>query len=170
MLPTQSDWRDLIRTFLTAHKSLAGSGTWQIEQNEKVLRWSRPVAVEGEISGFSLIARAYPNVNSVTFRLILSHERAIWRLDFSDNETHVNSLNKPADAPGGIIRGPHYHAWPDNERFASANSLPKKLHNARMLPSNIRTFENAFRWFCAQVSIGIFTSDIPEFPKRTTLL
>src|SRR4051794_8919803 len=117
MLPPQSDWRDLIRTFLTARKSLVGSGDWQTEQNERVLRWVRPVAVDGEISGFSLIARVYPNANTPTFHLVLSHERAIWRLDFADDDTHLNSHNRPADAPSGILRGPHYHAWDDNERF-----------------------------------------------------
>jgi hypothetical protein len=99
--------------------------------------------------------------------------RAIWRMDFDPTETHLNPRTprrRETDPPRSLISGPHYHAWEDNRRFATMTSLPPKLRNARILPERLRSFDEAFRWFCAETNIAVSYDDIPELPKRDTLL
>jgi hypothetical protein len=128
-----------------------------------------PLLIEGEVSDATMTVICFPREHQLRFRIVLSYVRAIWRLDYTFDETHVNSANRSDDLPLGPIKGPHYHAWLDNRRFARSNSLPLKLHNARLLPANVRTFANAFRWFCGETGI-MPPSIVPDFPKSDTLL
>jgi hypothetical protein len=93
---------------------------------------------------------------------------AIWRVCLKDEE-HPNSFNRPADMPA-MIYGPHHHSWPDNRRFARANRLPPNLENARPLPAEVRTFDQAFAWFLDVLGIEPPAWGYPSWPERTTLL
>lgn len=165
------DLRSIVDDFLAADKTLAGTPEWTVELNRFVYRWVCPLAVNGELSGFDFTIKAYPHNSVFTFRIIVSYDKAIWRLDFAYDEPHTNSFNAPTDIAGNIITDRHFHSWPDNRRFATAKALPAKLHNARNLPSNVQTFENALRWFCGEVRIvDLDGFGIPELPKPGTLL
>lgn len=158
----------LIDAFLGSDKTLGRALTWwERDSEDRCQRWTQPVEVNGEQPGIALVAKAY-NQTSLKFRILLVAPRCIWRLDFEDDE-HINSLDAP-DGPGLIIRSPHYHSWADNRHLAKPNSLPAKLPNARVLPPAIRSFDNAFWWFCAQTRISITSGDVPALPKKETLL
>jgi hypothetical protein len=169
-VPGASDVRDFVDALLGARKVLAGVADWQPDAVEGVFRYVRAVEYQGEIAG-ELTVKAYPRRPTLRFRIILTVGRAIWRLDYSFGDApHVNSHNRPADLTGEPITEPHYHSWADNRRFAKANALPARLHNARILPKRIRRFEQAFRWFCAQTNIQLTSHDIPDLPKSDRLL
>ena len=165
------DTRDIVDALLAAEKRLAGDGEWQSDR-EGVKRFIRAVEREGEITPLELVIKAYPRRPQPRFRLILNMGRAIWRVDFTD-EIHPNprNLGRPdVDPPMIAIQGPHYHSWADNRRFATATSLPERLKNARILPENVRSYESTFRWFCGATNIALGMGDVPDLPKRDTLI
>jgi hypothetical protein len=167
--PTERrDIRIIVDKFLVAEKSLVGTSSWRIDQND-AHRWRVNVAVGGELSGFALEVKAYPRSDLGKFRIILTADKAIWRLCCANDPPHVNPLTGPADTRGMIITGPHYHAWEDNRHYATARSLPDELRVARSLDG--MSFASAFRWFCAGTGIsGLASLDIPELPRRDRLL
>jgi hypothetical protein len=69
-------------------KILAGTGDWRRSQNDNVMGWVRPIEVEGEILGFDLTVKAYPLVRSLQFRIVLAYGKAIWRLDYANDDPH----------------------------------------------------------------------------------
>jgi len=148
----------------------AGRADWVDEHREGDMRMLFPLLVDGEVSDANLQIIAYPRSRILRFRINLLYGRAIWRLDYVDDEEHVNSFNKPDDLILGPFMRPHYHAWVDNRRFATKRSLPDRLENARILEANLQTFPNAFRWFCGETKINIAEFDVPELPTSDRML
>lgn len=169
-MAASSDIRLLVDALLATDKQPIGQAVWVAEHREGDQRLLYPLLVDGEVSDATLTLIAYPRNPSLRFRLVLSYGRAIWRLDFTDDEEHYNSFNRPSDLELGPFQVPHYHAWPDNRRFATATSLPDRLENARILDANLRTFDNTFRWFCGQTRIDISDSGVPSLPTTDRLL
>jgi hypothetical protein len=131
-------------------------------------RWIGSVEIDDEQGGITLVAKYYPQAVPLEFTVTLNFGRCIWRLDFTRTE-HLN----PIDAPtlgGMLIREPYHHSWSDNLKLATADSLPKRLRNARLLPRSMRTFEPAFRWFLDETNIYVEAGSVPALPKRETLL
>jgi hypothetical protein len=162
----------VVDRLLEAEKRLAGVGEWQ-DDRDGVKRFTRAVEREGEITALELVVKAYPRRIQPCFRVLLTMGRAIWRVDFDHRETHLNPRlprRKEVDPPPGLVKGPHYHAWADNRRFATMTSLPQKMRNARFMPDRIRGYEQAFRWFCAETCIELRNGDVPDLPTRDTLL
>lgn len=168
VVPDQPDLRQLIDGALKADKTLAGFSSWSRDYRDHCLSWSRAVEIAGEIRGMRLEVKAYPNSDTLKFRILLIEAKCVWRLDFAD-DGHINPMGAP-EKPGEVMNGPHYHSWADNRRYAKPNSLPQKLQIARLLPANIRTFDAGFRWFCNETRVFIETSDIPRLPKKDTLI
>jgi hypothetical protein len=170
--PGRPDIRQIVDGLLGAEKHLAGLGEWQ-DDRDGVKRFTRAVEQDGEITALELVIKAYPRRTQPCFRILLTMGRAIWRVDFDHRETHINPRlprRSEVGPPSGLIKGPHYHAWMDNRRFATTASLPQKLKNARFMPDRIRSYEQAFRWFCAETNIELGRGDLPELPERDTLL
>jgi hypothetical protein len=139
-MASHPDIRELIDAFLARDKTIAGAGGWFRDSHANSYRSVHPVDVDGELPGLDLIVKAYPRRQKLKFRIVLAYGKAIWRLCYADDQPHVNSFDRPQDLELGPVIGPHYHSWGDNRRFATANSLPSSLHNARVLPQNLRTF------------------------------
>lgn len=170
MAAVVTDIRVLVDRLLQTAKVPTGHPTWAHEHREGDVRLLLPLLVEGEISEANLQIIAYPRSRSLRFRLNLLYGRAICRLDFVDDEEHVNSFKRPDDLQLGPFTCPHYHAWADNRVFATKTSLPERLENARILDSNLKSFPNTFRWFCGQTKIDLSGFDIPELPASDLLL
>lgn len=169
-MASRPDIRDVVDAFLQKGKTLVGIGGWRRDSHERSYRWVRPVEIEGELPGFDLTVKAYPRSRNLKFRIILAYGKAIWRVDYANDSPHINSIDHPPDLDLEPIIGPHYHRWEDNRRFATMNSLPSGLVNARILPQNLRSFESAFRWFCGETKITVGNADMPILPKPDTLL
>lgn len=164
MAAVASDIRVVVDRLLRAEKTPTGQATWADEHREGDMRLLYPLLMDGEISDAILQIIAYPRSRSLRFRLNLLYGRAVWRLDYVEDEEHVNSFNRPDDLIIGPFTGPHYHAWADNRRFATKSSLPERLENARLLEDNLQTFSNTFRWFCGQTKIDISGTEVPDLP------
>lgn len=163
------DIRLLIDGFMAAEKTLSSAvASWVPDRAGEILRFVRTVEINGEQPGIQLEVKAYPREEALKFRILLVAEKCFWRLDFADDQ-QVNPLGAPHSA-AILIGGPHFHAWEDNRVFATAKNLPKRLQNARILPANIRTFNAAFWWFVDQTNIVISSPDVPDLPRRETLL
>ncbi len=165
-----TDIRVMVDRVIAVEKKPVGVATWIDEHREGDKRLRYPLLIEGEVSDATLTIIAYPWHRALRFRLVLSYTRAIWRVDYTDDEVHVNSFDKPDDVLLGPFSDPHYHAWQDNRRFASAAMLPDRLENARLLDANLKTFDNAFRWFCGQTTIDITELGVPSLPTTDRLL
>jgi len=168
-MAARADIRQVIDSILLVPKEPKGVVEW-IETTQGNRRQTYPLLVDGEISDATLTIICYPRERVLKFRLVLSYGRAVWRVDYAFDEDHQNPFNKPENLPIGKIVDPHYHSWHDNRRFATAFTLPFKLYNANVLPANVRTFENTFRWFCGQTNIVVPASGIPELPRSDRLL
>ena len=170
MATVTQDIRVVVDKLLRAEKIPTGKARWVDEHRDGDMRLLYPLLMDGELSDANLQIIAYPRSASLKFRLNLLYGRAIWRLDYVENEEHVNSFNRPDDLVLGPFTCKHYHACADNRRFATKSSLPTRLENARILEGNLQTFENAFRWFCGQTKISISELEIPQLPASDRLL
>lgn len=171
MARPRHDVREVVDRLLAAEKLLVGEARWEAPDGDRrCLRWRKPCSILGEVTDMELEVIAYPEEGAAKFRIVLIYQKAVWRLDYVPGEGHVNSANRPAELPPGPIDDHHYHAWSDNRRFATAATLPNWLKNASVLPSNVRGFETAFRWFCGQTNIKVASLDMPILPHRTTLI
>jgi len=157
-----------VEALLRSEKTLEGRGQWTMQENGKA-RYVRALSVAGEITDARLEIHFYTREKPPKFNISLLAPSRIWALDFDEAHKRTNSLNKPSDIPA-IVTGPHYHSWEDNRRFATKVSLPSRLLNARPLPHNIRSYENALRWFCDKTNIILRNEDIVMPPKPDTLL
>lgn len=165
-----ADNRLLVDEMLAVEKEFAAFGQWSRDVNG-VARFTRAIAYRGEVIA-ELCLKAYPRRTQPSFRIsLIFADMAVWRIDFTyEDKPHINSFNRPDDMPLGPIRSPHYHSWSDNRRFATQSQLPRRLQNARLMPETVRTFEQAFWWFCSETRIKNATGDVPELPRRDTLL
>lgn len=164
------DIRLIVDGFLAAAKRLVGMPPWRPDGPHGKKRLSFRITIGDEISGPTLVVKAYPNNPDLRFRLVLAMEERIWGLDFVDETEHINPLVELDGVPRGEISGPHYHTWIDNRYLAHHNSLPKKLRVARPLSPKIRRFDQAFHWFCDETKLAFEEHQLPSLPERDRLL
>lgn len=162
--------RALVSELLAADKTLEGTADWRPIGRGDEVRLLLPVFIDGRSTQATVEVDAYPNAPVARFRIMLNVEKCIWRIDFTEYEQHVNPVDTWHEITPYAFREPHFHAWSDNERYCTANSLPKKLLIARPLPPKIRQFSAAFRWFCDKVKIAQPPSIMPNLPQRTKLI
>ena len=161
----------LVDDLIAAEKEIGGHPDWQhTEYDPTELRMLMPLLIDGVSSGAQIEVKSYPSITPMKFRLMLIMEKCIFRIDFVVDETHTNSLDRPSDLYITMIRGPHYHSWYDNKRFCTQSTLPDRLKNARVVPADLRTFDNVFRWFCGELNIVQPPPGYVDLPRRTTLL
>lgn len=160
----------LIDDLLAARKTLGGVPDWQTGPYEGEERLLIPLRVDGVSSGADLIITGYPYVGHTKFRIMICAPQCIWRIDYVNDEHHVNSFNRPPDLIEYDFCEPHYHSWPDNRRFSTHNSLPNRLENARIMPADVRSFDSALRWFCGQTNIDQPQNGLIALPPRRRLL
>lgn len=163
------DIRIEVDRLLGVLKRPTGEAEW-VETLQDDSRLAYPLSLDDELSDAIFTIISYPSLNETQFRLVLSYGRAIWRVDFARGEDHINPLDRPNHLPAGPITEPHYHSWADNRHLASASTLPGRLLNANILPSNVRTYENAFRWFCGETNIAVPQGGVPDLPRGDRLL
>jgi hypothetical protein len=162
---------DLVDRLLADTKRPVGEAVWR-EGNRDEMRIRWPLLVGSSVSEAALHLTAFPNSAEPRFSIGLVYRACVARLDFVPNhESHTNPLSQGALLDGTYrVRGPHYHAWADNRYLATAAALPRQLLCARELPPQIRKWDQAFRWFCDQVSVGLSGIAIPDLPPRSRLL
>lgn len=114
---------------------------------------------------------AYPNIQPLRYRILLfvDDTKCVWRVDFVDDELHVNPLDVGPDITTEPIEEPHFHSWNDNRRFSTHAALPTRLPVARIMPP-IRQFDAGFRWFCGEVNIHQPANGQIDLPPRTRLV
>lgn len=117
---------------------------------------------------------SYPRSSYLEFHINIVYGYTISRLDFLEVDRHHNHKVKRVSTPYGImlgwIFGSHFHRWADNSVLAGVHAGPKELEFAVPLPGNVRSFESAFRFFCADSKILVAANEMPTLPPRDTLL
>lgn len=159
----------LIDDLVGAEKVLAGDPDWREVGHRGEHRVVLPLFIGGKASQLDLEINAYPNIRDLRFRIMLRLPQCVWRVDYVDDEPHVN----PADdwpTCGVSFTEPHYHAWIDNRRFATHSQVPDPMPTARILPLQLQSFEATFRWFCEQTNIAQPPSNMVCIPKRNRLV
>lgn len=127
------------------------------------------VAVDGIPTGATLDATAYPLADHYPFTITLNFPPCIWRLDYDPPySSHTNPISNFSEFER-VVYGPHYHAWADHSRYAKPNALPRELDWARPLPSSIKKYEHAIRWFCDETNIRLENDQFLELPARGLL-
>jgi hypothetical protein len=159
----------LVDSLLGAQKSLAGDPDWREVGHRGEHRLVLPLFIGGRTCPLDLEINGYPNIRDLRFRIMLRMPQCIWRIDYVDDELHVNP---PEDWPacGVSFTEPHYHTWQDNRRFASHSQVPDPLLVARILPPQLRSFDGVFRWFCDETNIAQPPSSMVYLPARNRLV
>lgn len=160
----------LIDDLLARDKELGGAPDWREIGGHGGHRLIVPVTLAGASTNMDMEINAYPDMKPTRFRIMLNRRKCIWRIDYVEEDVHVNSFDAPDGIKGIRIRGPHYHDWADNRRFCTQNNLPDKLSNARVIPDGIRSFNSALRWMCGLANIAQPPSGLIELPARTGLI
>lgn len=143
---------------------------WSLGRDAGELRVSLPLEVSGEAAGQTLMVQFYPTYPLLMFRLSVNFEPVVCRLDFELDGTHGNNLAEPRENLPPVIHGPHYHAWPLNRRLVTSSRAPLKLKNALPLQTQIRQFDAALRFFCADNNIVLPRGHRIELPDKRSLL
>jgi|SRR6185312_7109623 len=160
----------LIDELLEKDKELGGVPDWREMHAHGQHRLVVPALLDGASTGMDLEVHAYPDIKPLRFGVMLNVRECVWRIDYAEDDQHVNSFDAPPDIAGIQIDGPHYHAWDDNRRFCTHASLPRSLPNARFLPMAIRSFDSALRWLCGEAHIAQPRAGLIELPPRTRLI
>lgn len=168
-----SDIRVLVDEFLSAEKSLTGSGNFSPTEQPDEYEWRRFIVHDGAVADAQLLIIAYPDSPDREFRLLVLHSDAcIARLDFvfKRDGPHINDLRRPMGYPSTPIWAPHYHPWSGNRQLATVDKYPKKLLYAYEIDNKINGLSRAFKWFCNEVKIAFTSNDVPDWPSRERLL
>jgi hypothetical protein len=138
------------------------------------MQFKAALTINSESIELSLLIVCFPNELKPKFTIMLIGEKCVVRLNYGEDCSHNNHPIKGIITPLGIeygeIEGSNYHSWQDNRHLASPIKYPNELEFARQLPLNIQSFENCFRWFCAENNVIIAGEKIPELPLRERLL
>ena len=160
-----------VEELLRARKRIAGVGAWTAEHRSGESRMVLPLAVGGVITGMELQIKVMHNAADLEFVILLIYERCVWRLCYGQDVAHVNQgIHPSGDIDLGMINGPHYHGWPDNNHLGGETALPKLLRFGKPLPSGLDGFRSSFVWFCEQTGIDITAADVPDLPPPDRLL
>ena len=160
---------DTVSKYLAADKEIRGRDDWaSVDDRNIKYRRKWPVFVSGESQG-DLVAIYYTSVSPPKFTISLLLGERIYALDYDENHRRVNAANRPVDCPA-IVVGPHVHAWDDNKHLATKTKIPIRLTIARELDSEFRSFDSAFRWFCAEINITLPHDIDLDPPKKETLI
>src|SRR5690606_4939980 len=100
------------------------------------------------------------------FHFSLTHSKiCVTRLDFEDGGGHTNPIYALDAGLAPMVSGRHFHRWSLNTKFVNATGALEELKNAEELPSSIRTFNAALRWFCEEVNIFLPHNHEISFPR-----
>lgn len=154
-MTTKDDFTRLVDCFLQTPKAIAWVDvppTWQPSRDGSGQETKLQVTIDGVQYGHVLSVIAVPSTGA--FHLVLLYSRTcVSRLDFDDSQKHTNTLFADADGLPGVVSGKHFHRWSLNKRFIEANGSLEELKHAEELPTSIRFFEHALRWFCDETNI-----------------
>lgn len=166
-MTTKADFVQLVDSFLSAEKTIAGVGipaTWQPNRDGSGQETKLQLEIDGVQYGDVLIIVSTPSTGA--FHIVLMHCGAcISRLDFDDLQGHTNTLFANQDGLPNIVSGRHFHRWALNKRFIQANGSLEELKHAEELPTNIRSFDPALRWFCDELKIYLPHDHNIECPR-----
>lgn len=169
-----SDLPARVDALLAASKRIAEPSAWHGTDYVGQKRWQSRLVADGDVTDMYLQINTFPAKPFLDFHILLIYRTCVARIDSSDIEKHNNRRMAGVELPQGIdtgmISGPHFHSWSDNRRLVTGRSLPKELPFARVLPRNVRGFENTLRYLCGQTNIQLGVDDVPELPERDRLI
>src|SRR5215468_2778208 len=91
-----ADIRIIVDNLLSAPRVMFGLGDWFMTDRDGQLRWSRPLqnVASGDTTGLELIVDAYPREPKLKFKIVLTYEIAVSRVDYGPNDSHLNKGNR----------------------------------------------------------------------------
>lgn len=165
-MPGRDEFIQGVDRLLAASKTLVGIDAplrWQAARDQVGYEAKVPVAVNDTEYGDKLTVVAVPVMG--TFHINLIHlNLCISRLDFDPQQPHPNTIYAAQDDLPAWVSGKHFHRWKKNKRFVVGNGTLERLWHAEELPTSIRTFENAMRWFCTEVGIALPNGNSLDYP------
>lgn len=170
-MPTRDAYIQEVTEFLSRPKTLAGIYLpipWQPNRDPSELCIKVPIEVEGVVSERRLIVVFFPSAEGLRFTILIKFVVAVCRLDFEENGGHTNGFLNLENLPM-TIQGPHYHRWSSNTRFVQGYAKLPELDNAEGLPTAIRSFDAALRWFCDEANIALPNTHQIQLPPRNLI-
>lgn len=153
------------KTVVTPHNQ----GDWKQAHNPNELRMSWPLEFDGEIQPHASLTIIGSAGERDFYRIMVLCPFGVSRLDCTP-ESHMNSLSGQKLGLPDLVRGPHYHSWPINERFFKNMKDCSKLPDAEEFDIAGRSFDSVLRWFCDDNGIQpLPASHVIELPVRENL-
>lgn len=171
-MPTREQFLDQVTAFLQSDKNLAGIGSpsqWQPNRDPSEKCLKLPIEIEGVLRGQELVIVSYPASEKLRFTINIVYDISICRLDFDETGGHTNGFWADLDRLPMIVSGSHFHRWEINKRFIEGNGKLEELKHAELLPTTIRSFDAALRWFCDETKINLPHNHLIELPPRTLI-
>lgn len=168
-MPTREQFLNQVTEFLQNDKNLVGIGVpplWQPNRNPAEECLKLPIDVAGVMRGQELVIVSYPASENLRFTINIVYGISICRLDFDETGGHTNGFLAHLDMLPIIVSGSHFHRWEINKRFIEGNGKLEELKHAESLPTTIRSFDAALRWFCDETKINLPHNHLIELPPR----
>lgn len=165
-MPTREEFIANATAFLAEPKALAGIDApqqWRPSRTRPEQCIKVPVEVGGVQYGHQLVI-VTPS-GRAEFSINLLFGVGISRLDFEHGGGHRNTLFATADGLPLVVGGMHFHRWTYNVRFVEGDGRLEELKHAEDLPSTIRTFDAALRFFCHETNIQLPHGHHIELPR-----
>jgi len=160
----------LISDFVAAEKTIGGTPEWAEVGFRGEYRSLAPLLIDGRSTEVDLEVNAYPDIRDLRFRIMLRRRKCFTRVDYVQDEQHVNPRGLSDDIPRHLFSEPHIHGWRDNLQYCTRYDLPDRLPVARLLPASLRQFDATLRWFCSEHNIVQPRSGLIALPSRARLL
>jgi hypothetical protein len=169
-----SGFRDSVDGFLAQEKTLAGEPKWVDTPRFEGMSCFWLLAEQGAVTDHRLNIVAYPKTHWLGFTVMVDyywidrfHPVIRLNIDTSDHE-HFNRTPRPTGIEP-IVRGNRIYLWSDNRNaFKPVEMLG--LPFARSLRPQISSLDNAIRHVCGEAHISPLDTQLPDYPRPTTLV
>lgn len=152
---TKAEFIDAVNNLIATPKEIANFDEppqWQANRDGSGQETKLQIMIDGMMHGNALSIVCIPTTGAFHFSLIHSNI-CVSRLDFDEERGHTNPIYALDNGLAPTISGKHFHRWSINTKFVNANGGLEDLKNAEELPTSVRTFNAALRWFCEELNI-----------------
>lgn len=166
-MATKTEFIDAVNKLVVAAKEIASVDEppqWQPNRDGSGHEAKLQIMIDGAMYGNTLIIVCMPTTGAFHFSLTHSNI-CVSRLDFDDERGHTNPIYALDAGLPPAISGRHFHRWSINTKFVNASGALEELKNAEELPSSIKKFNTALRWFCEELNIFLPHNHEITFPR-----
>jgi hypothetical protein len=168
LMTARDEFIQRVTQFLAVRKDLAGIEApmqWAPGRQSGEHCIKLPIEVGGIQRGQVLMVVFVPGRQTFAINIVWAASVCVTRLDFDPHGGHTNGFASDMDGLPSVVGGKHFHRWLHNVRFVDATASLQELKHAEDLPTSIRNFNDALRYFCDETAIDLPNGHYIELPR-----